>query len=303
MRGIVLVNHAPFSSFLWTIQRDGIGSTSTSGLTLQNTTAAANGAQQYSPSINLIGQGWKTNATAASQPVEFRAEVRPVQGAAAPTGLLTFSSRINAGSWSDLVFLGSDGMLSFGGSSSSFPGLIRNSNQLRVRLADNSNFTNLEVGTLYANLYLAFAGSTYFSAPADSQVNINDSNNSKGVGLDVSTDGLLKIRTRAQTADASISAKMVTSSGVSLDDHGTTKVGTTVIGHLTVWETSGAQVGQFSCIGTGAVAELHDSSGNFTITKDNDTTINVYYSVDGVYIQNELGSTKTIYWVLVGTGA
>jgi len=58
------------------------------GLGILNTTAAAAGAQQYSPPLVFRGSGWKTDATAASQKVEFLMDVRPVQGAAAPTGYL-----------------------------------------------------------------------------------------------------------------------------------------------------------------------------------------------------------------------
>lgn len=49
-----------------------LGTTQTNGagLWLRNTTAAAAGAQQISPGLVLEGQGWKTNATAASQSVK-----------------------------------------------------------------------------------------------------------------------------------------------------------------------------------------------------------------------------------------
>lgn len=78
----------------------GTSQTTTSGIALVNTTAAAAGAQQISPAIRLSGAGWKTNATAASRAVEFRLFVTPVQGAAAPTGYLGIGSAVN-GSWSD----------------------------------------------------------------------------------------------------------------------------------------------------------------------------------------------------------
>uniref|UniRef100_A0A6M3Y3C9 Putative tail collar domain protein n=3 Tax=viral metagenome TaxID=1070528 RepID=A0A6M3Y3C9_9ZZZZ len=71
-----------------TITKTAIGTTQSDayGLGLLNTTAAAAGAQQYSPPLVFRGSGWKTDATAASMKVEFMADVRPVQGAAAPTG-------------------------------------------------------------------------------------------------------------------------------------------------------------------------------------------------------------------------
>ena len=77
----------------------GVTQTTSSGLALVNTTAAAAGAQQISPAIRWSGFGWKTDATAASQAVDFRSYVVPVQGTANPTGYLTFESSINAGAY------------------------------------------------------------------------------------------------------------------------------------------------------------------------------------------------------------
>src|SRR5262249_38414278 len=75
--------------------------TSGDGLVLTNTTAATNGAQYYSPRLRLTGQGWKTNATAASQTVDWIMENRPVQDAANPSTKLTISSQINAGGYNE----------------------------------------------------------------------------------------------------------------------------------------------------------------------------------------------------------
>src|SRR3990167_8296979 len=73
----------------------GVTQTDTSGILLRNVTAAALNAQQISPSIRWRGQGWKTTATAASQSVDFREYVLPVQGAANPSGKLVWESSIN----------------------------------------------------------------------------------------------------------------------------------------------------------------------------------------------------------------
>ncbi|MBS0661374.1 MAG: hypothetical protein JSR82_24440 [Verrucomicrobia bacterium] len=69
------------------------------GIALENTTAATSGSQRYSPATSWTGQGWKTNSTAASQAVAFRAYAEPVQGAAAPTGLWRLQSSINGGAF------------------------------------------------------------------------------------------------------------------------------------------------------------------------------------------------------------
>lgn len=92
-----------------------LGTTTTAGVTLTNTTAAAAGAQQYSPGLSQIGQGWKTDATAASQPVETRWELRPVEGAAAPTYTVALTGRINNGAWTDLITSTSGGTVTTAG--------------------------------------------------------------------------------------------------------------------------------------------------------------------------------------------
>ena len=80
-----------------------LGTTSTMGAVLQNTTAAAAGAQQISYGFDLVGQGWKTNATAASQEVRWRQEVLPVQGAAAPTSTWKLKTSVNAGAFTEIL--------------------------------------------------------------------------------------------------------------------------------------------------------------------------------------------------------
>lgn len=94
-------------------QYDGIGTNDTLGVwSIENPTAAALGAQQYSPDLRLRGRGWATGAS-ASRTVDFHIQTQPVQGAT-PTGNLVFSSRINAGSLFTAMSLTSAGVLSLG---------------------------------------------------------------------------------------------------------------------------------------------------------------------------------------------
>ncbi len=101
----------------WTAQHifqtDAIGETQTTanGIYLVNQTAAAAGAQQYSPAIRWRGRGWKTDATAASQSIDFRSYVRPVQGAAAPTGVWAMDVSIEGGAYADALTLSTAGAL------------------------------------------------------------------------------------------------------------------------------------------------------------------------------------------------
>lgn len=81
---------------------------------LTNTTVASSGNQMYSPAIHWTGQGWKTTATAASQSVDFKSYVIPVQGAANPTGVLVFDYSINGAGYANLFNLNSVGNASLG---------------------------------------------------------------------------------------------------------------------------------------------------------------------------------------------
>lgn len=90
-----------------TSQRNSIGATLVDGTVLQNTTAAAAGAQQWSPCLTLTSQGWKTNSTAASQSTNWCIQNQSVQGAASPTTNLVFSSRVNGGGYTDKMTISS----------------------------------------------------------------------------------------------------------------------------------------------------------------------------------------------------
>ena len=83
----------------------GVGATPTYRVELVNSTAAAAGAQQMSPCLVYSGQGWKTDAVAASQNVQWRQCLVPVQGAAAPQSRLDLGYSINAGAFTTAVSL------------------------------------------------------------------------------------------------------------------------------------------------------------------------------------------------------
>jgi len=75
---------------------------------LRNTTAASAGNQQW-VSQRWSGQGWKTNSTAASQPVDYIWSVVPIEGAANPSGQLRLQSQINNGSVIDILDISASG--------------------------------------------------------------------------------------------------------------------------------------------------------------------------------------------------
>jgi hypothetical protein len=109
---VALENTPNVFTTIQNITRVSIGSTITDALVLENTTAAANGVQQFSPAIHWGGRGWKTDATASSQNVDWRAYASAVQGTANPTTSWILASSINGGSYTNrLIIDASDGAL------------------------------------------------------------------------------------------------------------------------------------------------------------------------------------------------
>ena len=173
-----------------TLTRAGIGVTSTDGVILTNTTDAAAGAQQMSPRVRFRGEGWKTDATAASQTVDIINELLPVQGASAPTANLLWKSSVNGGAYSTILTLTSSGLLGAGSVGTGAP------------------FWNADSGLF------GFSARFHLSSPADGQVVLRDAALTAGVGLDVATDAVLKVRTRAQSAYATVDALAFQRAGV-----------------------------------------------------------------------------------------
>ena len=95
-----------------TITINAVATAQTAGLTLENNTAAAAGAQQYSPMVLFEGQGWYSTAS-LSKTVEFAIQNRPVQAAGNPTGVLDFLFRSNAGAWTKPMTLTDQGVVTF----------------------------------------------------------------------------------------------------------------------------------------------------------------------------------------------
>lgn len=112
------------------------------GVWLQNSTAAAAGAQQNSPSTVWEGQGWKTNATAGPQSVKFSAFVLPVQGAANPTGQWTLSQSINGVAYAAILTVNSNaGAVSFTAGGANVLGIGINRTPATDQLQYSSTFT------------------------------------------------------------------------------------------------------------------------------------------------------------------
>jgi len=79
------------------------------GALFRNPIAAGAAAQQISPSTTWEGNGWKTDITAASQAVAFRANVTPIQGPANPSGRWALTAAINGGPYSGDIISATSG--------------------------------------------------------------------------------------------------------------------------------------------------------------------------------------------------
>lgn len=158
-----------------TLGRSGIGTTSTDGIILVNNTAATVGAQQYSPRLRLTGQGWKTNATAASQTVDWVIENQPVQGAANPTTLLNIGSVINATQGTGISIAGNSV-----GSGAVITTTSSNSAENLWLLAKGSGGTVIVGNTTGGAQLLQFggtSGSSIYSSTPTGDINFRSANN------------------------------------------------------------------------------------------------------------------------------
>ena len=89
-------------------QQNGIGTTITSPILLQNSTSASSGNQQISPSMHFQGQGWMTG-TPASQPVDGYIYMLPVQGSTVAGSSMVFALSQYTSSLTNVLVLNDGG--------------------------------------------------------------------------------------------------------------------------------------------------------------------------------------------------
>ncbi len=80
-----------------TVQK-AVAATTSDGVALETTTAATLNNQKWSPALRWKGNAWATD-TGASQPVEFIAEVQPVQGGTSQYGKWVLKSSVNGAAY------------------------------------------------------------------------------------------------------------------------------------------------------------------------------------------------------------
>ena len=145
------------------------------GVLLENTTDATAGVQQWSPGLYFRGRGWKTTATAASQTVDGRIVVSPVQGSANPTGQMLLGTSINGAAFTNILTLDSSGTVTAVGSFGCNGSFNTSSTPTSSNFWVNSAATGTQ--TAASGLYFgtsgnisvrtAFNGTTAYTIPAN----------------------------------------------------------------------------------------------------------------------------------------
>lgn len=81
------------------LRRSAIGTAQTVQVYIDNNTAAADGAQQFSGVVEIRGRGWKADSPTGSKTVAFGLQTQPVQTATSPTGDLVILSSIDGAAY------------------------------------------------------------------------------------------------------------------------------------------------------------------------------------------------------------
>lgn len=140
---------SPAFTTLASVTNNAVGATSTDGVVIQNTTPATVGAQKWSPRLHFTGQGWKTNATAASQTVDFIQQIVPVQGAIQVGFSLETRAQFNGAGYIRAALLGYAPAATANGQGNSFYGYTAgqvNNDDVTVAGGYNNTFIGGEAG-------------------------------------------------------------------------------------------------------------------------------------------------------------
>jgi hypothetical protein len=297
---VVTLDGGAATAELVTVTKDAIGVTSTDGLVIQNTTDAAAGAQQYSPRLRLHGEGWKTDATAASQTIDFVLEVQPVQGTSAPSGNLILKASINGGAFSTVGTFTSGGQLLTSDGSASAPplaftgaptsGWYRNSGG-GVALTITGT-ARLGIGT---NFRMAPDMAFMWSSTADPSATEDLSLSRLAAG-----SARFGSASNANTYDITLAdwGTTLSAEAVPLANDASVLIGAATSGTVHISYPGDAAI--FVARGTANATRLADGSATFTVTKDNAATVNFYYDTNGYYLQNKTGGSLSFRVMLVG---
>lgn len=108
-------NYAGLLYGLTRTERDGVLETPTDSIQLWNATAATVALDEFSPALRFHGSGWKTDATAAAQNVDWRIYEAAITGTSAPAGWLYFTYSVNDGAFATKFAIDNTGTIYCGG--------------------------------------------------------------------------------------------------------------------------------------------------------------------------------------------
>ncbi len=166
---------------------DAVGTTPTDGTVLRNTTAATvSVTQQMAPRLRWQGNAWDTNDT-VSRSVAFSADMLPVNGNTV-TGFWRILASIDGGAPTTPLTLTDSGALAL--------------------LAGLTCTNVVASGVLQAGAsnFIGWAGFTRLVSTGDGTMQLYKNGLTIGVGLDFSTDAIVKVRTTNQAAYATVDA-------------------------------------------------------------------------------------------------
>lgn len=201
-----------------------LGAVSTDGIVEQNTTAATVGIPvQQSPRLRFRSNVWNTTATAATNTDDWFVESVPASGLI-PSGLLKIGSILNGAAATFPLTLSSAGVLTSAAAGgyrfAGLGGIQPTSGPATSVLApDGGAYFRVLSGTIDHNsaaTTFSNAGTALFRIPLPTVTGLVQFNNgagTTGVGIDVATDAVLKVRVRAHNAYATVDALAYQASG------------------------------------------------------------------------------------------
>lgn len=251
------------------LQQNALGTTTTDGLLFQNTTAAANNAQQITPSLHFQSNGWGTTA-GSSQSVDFRMYTLPVQSGT-PSGNLFIQSSINGGAWGTNLQLGTNGSLTVAVNGSSIGSVSAGMYQGTI----NSISTTSQDGLIMRNNSAGTSGT-----PVQYSPRIRLTGNAYTGSASQAADWIQEVKPINGTNP--ITSKLVFSSQVNaagynerfaLADNGLFYLGGTALtGNQLVGANTGASGMEAKTLNGSSGTGLTVTNGTGTITFSNDTT-------------------------------
>lgn len=185
-----------------------IAAVSTDGVLTANDTAATSGATvQMSPRHRWRSHVWNTTSSGSDNTDDWIVETLPTSGAT-PSSFFKIGNSLNGAGYTYPMTLSPAGNMTILGSYNAGGG---------VNMAQASH---LQWGGTRADI----------ASPADGQINFLTASQVTGIGIDVATDGVFKVRVRAQNAYAPLDALSYRVGGVS----GVASFGPSVVTSITV---------------------------------------------------------------------